>query len=73
MVPCSIGRVMDLPPNAKLMELQQYTHGAVLLIRAATHMFLNKPPCLSPTQGATQFVDCESISPTQRATKFCGL
>ena len=36
MVPWSITRVTDLPPNAKLREMQQNTHGLVQLIRAAT-------------------------------------
>ena len=32
MIPWSIGRVTDLPPNAKLREMQQNTHGLVQLI-----------------------------------------
>ena len=36
MVPWSITRVTNLPPNAKLCEMQQNTHGLVPLIRAAT-------------------------------------
>ena len=36
MVPWSIRRVTDLPPNAKLREMQQNTQGLVQLIRATT-------------------------------------
>ena len=36
MVPWSIRRVIDVPPNAKLHEMQQNTLGLVQLIRAAT-------------------------------------
>ena len=36
MVPWSIRRVTDVPPNAKLREMQQNTHGLVQRIRAAT-------------------------------------
>ena len=36
MVPWSIKRVADLPPNAKLHEMQQYMHGLAQVIRAAT-------------------------------------
>ena len=35
MVPWPIRRVTDLPPNAKLREMQQNTHRLVQLIRAA--------------------------------------
>ena len=35
MVPWSIRRVTDWPPNAKMHEMQQNTHGLVQLIRAA--------------------------------------
>ena len=34
MLPRSIRRVTDLPPSAKLREMQQNTHGLVQLIRA---------------------------------------
>ena len=46
-------KVTDLPPNAKLREMQQNTHGLVQSIRATPD-----DESLSPTQGATQFVDC---------------
>ena len=36
MLPQSIRMVTDLPPNAKLREMQQNTHGLVQLIRATT-------------------------------------
>ena len=36
MVPWSKRRVTDLPPNAKLCEMQQNTHGLVQLVRATT-------------------------------------
>ena len=36
MVPWPIRRVTDLPPNAKLREMQENTHGLVQLIRATT-------------------------------------
>ena len=36
MVPWSIRRVADLPPNVNLREMQQNTHGLVQLIRATT-------------------------------------
>ena len=35
MVPWSIRRVTDLPPNAELREMQKKMHGPVQLIRAA--------------------------------------
>ena len=63
MVPWAMRRVADLPPNAKPREMQQNTHGPVQLIGAATP----DDESISPTQGATQFVDCESMSPTKRA------
>ena len=44
MVPWSIMRVTDLPPNAKLRKTQQNTHGLVQLIRAATPDVPNQPP-----------------------------
>ena len=43
MVPWSIRRVTDLPPNAKLCEMQQNTHKLVL-IRAATPNVPNQTP-----------------------------
>ena len=46
MVPWSITRVTDLPPNAKLHEMQQNTHGLVQLIRAATPNVPNQTPML---------------------------
>ena len=36
MLPWPTKRVTDLPPNAKLCEMQQNTHGPVQLTRAAT-------------------------------------
>ena len=45
---------MDLPPNAKLGEMQQNTHGPVQLIRADTP----DAESISPTQGASHFEDC---------------
>ena len=36
MVPWPMRWVTDLPPNAKLREMQQNTHGLMQLIRAAT-------------------------------------
>ena len=54
MVPWSIRRETDLPPNAELREMQQNTHGMVQLIRAA----MLDDESISPTQGATKFVDC---------------
>ena len=44
MVPWSIRRVTSLPPNAKLHEIQQNTHGLVQLIRAATPHIPNQTP-----------------------------
>ena len=44
MVPWSIRRVTDLPPNAKLHEMQQNTHRLVQLIRAATPNVPNQTP-----------------------------
>ena len=41
MVPWSIRRVMDLPPNAKLREMQQNTHG-VVLSQPQSHNCTNK-------------------------------
>ena len=69
MVPWSIRREMDLPPNAKYHEMQQNLHRLVQFIRAA----MSDDQSISPTQEATQFVDCESISPTQQGTETCGL
>ena len=66
MVPLSIRRVADLPPNATLREMQQDAHGR---IRATTP----NDESISSTQGATQFVDLESISPTQGTAELCGL
>ena len=43
-VPWSLRRVTDLPPNAKLYEMQQNTHGLVQLIRAATLDVPNQTP-----------------------------
>ena len=37
-------RVTDLPPNAKLCEMQQNTHGLVQLIRAGTPDVPNQTP-----------------------------
>ena len=42
------------PPNAKLHEMQQNTHGFMHLIKAPTP----DDESISPTQGATYFVDC---------------
>ena len=47
MVPWPIRWVTDLPPNAKLRQMQQNTHGVVQLIRAATPDVLNQTPQLS--------------------------
>ena len=47
-------RVTDLPPNAKLREMQQNTHALVLLIGAATQ----GGESISPTQGATRSIWC---------------
>ena len=44
MVPCSRTRVLDLPPNAKLCEMQQNMHALVQLIRAATPDVPNQTP-----------------------------
>ena len=44
MVPWSIKSVTHLPPNAKLREMQQNTHGLVQLIRAATPHVPNQTP-----------------------------
>ena len=44
MVPWSIRRVTDPPPNAKLREMQQNMHGLVQLIRAATTNVPNQTP-----------------------------
>ena len=44
MVPWSIRRVTDLPPNAKLHEMQQNTHKLVQLIKAATPAVPNQTP-----------------------------
>ena len=44
MVPWSKKRVTDLPPNARLHEMQQNTHRLVQLIRAATPDVPNQTP-----------------------------
>ena len=44
MVPSPKRRVTDLPPNAKLREMQQNTHGLVQLIRAAMPDVPNQTP-----------------------------
>ena len=44
MVPWSMRRVTDLPPNAKLREMQQNMHGLVQLIMAATPGVPNQTP-----------------------------
>ena len=44
MVPWSKRRVADLPSNAKLRKMQQYTDGLVQLIRAATPNVPNQAP-----------------------------
>ena len=44
MVPWPIRRVTDLPPNAKLHEMQQNMHRLVQLIRAATPDVPNQTP-----------------------------
>ena len=61
-VPWSMKRVTDLPPNAKLREMQQNMHGLAQLIRAVA-------PDV-PSQTAMPRV---SNSPTQGATEICGL
>ena len=45
MVPWPIRWVTDLPPNAKLREMQQNTHGLVQLIGAATPHVPNQAQC----------------------------
>ena len=57
MVPSSIRRVTDLPPNAKLREMLQNTQELVQLIRAATPHVPNQTP--QPERG-------RSISPTEK-------
>ena len=54
MVPWSIRRVTDLPPNAKLREMQQNMPRLMKLIKAA----MPDDESISPTPEATQFVDC---------------
>ena len=44
MVPWPIRRATDLPPNAKLREMQQNMHGLVQLIRADTLDVWNQTP-----------------------------
>ena len=48
MVPWPIRWVTDLPPNAKLREMQQNTHGLVQLIRYATPHVPEQTPMPSP-------------------------
>ena len=45
MVPWSIKRATDLPPNAKSRKMQQKMHGLVQLIRAPHRMLLTKFQC----------------------------
>ena len=42
MVPWSMRTAIDLPPNAKLCEMQETMHGVVQLIRVATPTQLSK-------------------------------
>ena len=67
MVPWPIRWVTDLPPNAKLREMQQNTHGLVQLIRAATPNDPTKPQChncpnkcsiRAPNHPCTLLYDC---------------
>ena len=50
MVPWSIRWVTDLPPNAKLREMQQNRHGLVQLITAATPNVPNQTPMPQPSK-----------------------
>ena len=61
MVPWSIRRVTDLPPNAKMFEMQQITHGLVQLIGAATPDVANQTPM---PQLSKQMLNVCPIPPT---------
>ena len=60
MVPWSITRVMDLPPNAKLREMQRNTHRLVQLIRTAT---LDVPDQTAMPQPSKEMLNACPIPP----------
>ena len=58
MLPESIRRVVDLPPSAKLHEMQQTTHELVQLITATTPDVPNQTPMPLMSKGAKNCFTC---------------